>query len=148
MAVAHRGAVSSNFAIVRVESGAMETKISGQGSSTGLRRGGESTVGKQRLGVGMAGMWCITWCVFTATTALGHSGSVISVRRGRWEGTGQHNSIAISARGCRKDQAATGRRGPRSRVRGWVRVTGEVRVRVWGRVNNTRVDRVRGRVRV
>ena len=67
----------------------METKISVQGSSIGLRRGGESTVlGKQRLGVGTAGMWCITWCVFMVTTALERSGSFVSDRRARWQGTG------------------------------------------------------------
>ena len=78
-----------------------------------------------------------------ATTALERIGSFVSYRRGSWQGTGQHNSIVLGAMGCWNDLAATGRRGPRVRVR----VTGEVRARVRvSRVNNTRVGR--GRVRV
>ena len=48
----------------------------------------------------------------------------------------------IGARGCWNDLAATGRRGPRGRV------TSEGRIRGRGRVNNTRIGRVRVRVRV
>ena len=96
----------------------METKISDQGSSTGLRRDRESNVGKKRLGVGTASMWCSTWYVFMATAALGCSGSFVSDRKGRWQRTGQHKSIAVGARGCWNEcGASTGRRGLRGRFR-------------------------------
>ena len=96
----------------------------------------QSKVGKQRMGVGKTSMWC----VFTATAALGRSGSIVCDRNGRWRRTGQHNSISIGARGCWNERGATGSRGLR------VRVVSRVRVR--GRVINTLAGTGRGRVRV